>query len=89
MTPVCSVRPGAARILGTGLCTTAGTLNLCASCEESNSGYIEVTCPAGQTPVCSNYHSLSVIRPAPTCVTNALVPVHSHIDGIHGSCNSG
>ena len=80
--PVCSVRTGGARISGTGLCTT-GTLNLCASCEASNI----VTCATGQTPVCSNYHSSSVIIPAPTCVTNANVPAAP--GNGDSACNSG
>ena len=78
--PVCSLRPDAARILGTGLCTT-GTLNLCASCEASNT----LTCAAGQTAVCSNYHSSSVKKPAPTCVTYTLLPALRYTI----NCNAG
>ena len=80
--PVCSVKPDAARILGTGLCTT-GTLNLCASCEINNT----VTCASGQTAVCSNYHSSSSIIPAPVCVNNANVPDVPHNGD--PACNSG
>ena len=80
--PVCSVRPGAARIPGTGLCTS-GTLNICASCEANNT----ITCPTGQTAVCINYHSSSITIPAPVCVTNANVPVAP--GNGDASCNSG
>jgi len=76
MAPICSTRPGTGAIStllatpGTNLCT-GGNPNLCAMCAPNAAA---ATCGAGQTVVCSNYHSSSLILPAPVCATTAQLP---------------
>ena len=82
MAPICSTRPGTGALStaagatpGTALCTIANgqaTLNLCAMCAANAAA---ATCGALQTVVCSNYHSSSLILPAPVCATTAQLPV--------------
>jgi len=75
MAPICSTRPGTGTIStdaatpGTALCTAQGVLNMCAMC--TTNAVTVATCAAGQSVVCSNYHSSSLIRPAPVCATTA------------------
>jgi len=75
MAPICSTRPGTGAIStdaatpGTALCTAQGVLNMCAMC--TTNAVTVATCAAGQSVVCSNYHSSSLIRPAPVCATTA------------------
>jgi len=74
LAPICSTRPGTGAIAtaagatpGTALCTQA-TINMCAMC--TTNAVTVATCAAGQSVVCSNYHSSSLIRPAPACMTD-------------------
>jgi len=76
MAPICSTRPGTGAIStllatpGTNLCT-GGNPNLCAMCAPNAAA---ATCGAGQTVVCSNYDSSSLILPAPVCPTTLNLP---------------
>ena len=70
LAPICSTRPGTGALStaagatpGTDLCT-GGNLNMCAMC--ANNAATVATCAVGSV-VCSNYHSSSLIRPAPVC----------------------
>ena len=75
LAPICSTRPGTGAIStnaatpGTALCTTAGTLNLCAMCADNAATVATCSDPATQSVVCSNYDSSSLIRPAPACAS--------------------
>ena len=72
LAPICSTRPGTGALStleatpGTDLCA-GGELNLCAMC--ANNAATVATCAVGSV-VCSNYHSSSLIRPAPACMTD-------------------
>ena len=93
--PVCSLRSGAGVIVstapagisllaGAGLCNVVNGVNTANNCAACNDAGNSVTCPGGQTAVCCNYDSSSLIRPAPMCVNTASVPEQKGI----AACNS-